>query len=250
MARTPYTTQTTERPAWYVAAPGRWRDWVNVLHPPYTLWNLAYVAVGAGLAPRVEGERLAGCLVAFGLAVGVAAHALDELRGRPLGTSIPTPSLLIAAALSLGGATAIGAVGIDRLGWPVAVFVVVGVVLVVGYNLELLGGRLHNDVVFAAAWGAFPVATGYYAQAGTIRPAAVAGMAFAFALSWAQRILSTQSRSLRRDAATVIGERVDRDGARHQIDRATLLGPLDRSLWALSWATVALGAALVLAHVR
>jgi hypothetical protein len=241
---------TAQRPAWYVAAPGRGRDWLNVLHPPYTLWHLAYVAIGAGLAPTVNGERLAGCLVAFGLAVGVAAHALDELRGRPLGTSIPAPSLLAAAGLSLAAATAIGVVGIARLGWPLVLFVVAGVVLVVGYNLELFGGRLHNDVVFAAAWGAFPVATGYYAQTETIRPAAIAGMAFAFGLSWAQRVLSTESRALRRDAVVVAGERVDRDGSRHRIGRASLLAPLDRSLWALSWATAALGAALVLAHVR
>jgi hypothetical protein len=245
----PDAAEEAGRPAWYVAAPGHWHDWVNVLHPPYTLWHLSYVAVGAGLAPRIDSERLAGCLIAFALAVGVAAHALDELRGRPLGTTIPGTSLVVAAALSLGTSTAIGAIGITRIGWPLTLFVAVGVILVVGYNFELFGGRLHNDVSFAAAWGAFPVATGYFAQTGTIRPAAVAGMVFAFGLSWTQRILSTESRTLRRDTRTVTGERISRNGTRHAMDQPSLLKPLDRSLKTLSWTTAALGLALVLVHV-
>jgi hypothetical protein len=205
--------KVADRPAWYFVPAGAWRDWLNVLHPPYTLWHLSYVAIGAGLADRINGERLAATLIAFALAVGVAAHALDELAGRPLGTSISSRALVIAAALSLAGAVAIGAVGVDRVGWYLLVFVAVGVTLVVGYNLELFGGKMHNTVTFAAGWGAFPVVTGYYAQTGTLRLPAIAGAAFAFGLSWAQRILSVESRALRRDVTVVVGERVLKDGS-------------------------------------
>src|ERR1700722_14055358 len=86
------------RPAWYAAAPGRAGDWVTVLHLPYTAWHLSFVLVGAGLATHVNVETLVGTLLAFGLAVGVAAHALDELHGRPLGTAIPAGALVAAAA--------------------------------------------------------------------------------------------------------------------------------------------------------
>ena len=40
---------TTSRPAFYALAPGGWRDYVTLLHPPYTLWHLSYVAIGAAL---------------------------------------------------------------------------------------------------------------------------------------------------------------------------------------------------------
>ena len=63
-----------------------------LLHPPYTLWHLSYVAIGATLAPRFDGGRLVATLLAFFLAVGVCAHALDELHGRPLRTTIPAGS--------------------------------------------------------------------------------------------------------------------------------------------------------------
>jgi hypothetical protein len=75
------TRVTASRPAFYALAPGGWRDYVTLLHPPYTLWHLSYVAIGAALAPHVEVERLVATLVAFFLAVGIGAHALDELNG-------------------------------------------------------------------------------------------------------------------------------------------------------------------------
>jgi hypothetical protein len=239
------------RPAWYASGPrGPWRDWWTVLHPPYTAWHLSYVLIGAGLAPHVDGARLAATLVAFALAVGISAHALDELRGRPLRTSIPSPVLAGAAAVSLAAAAGIGVAGIARVGWPLGVFILAGVILVLSYNLELWGGRLHHDVVFAAAWGAFPVLTAYYAQTDTLRVAALLGAAFAFGLSHAQRVLSWQARQLRRQVVAVEGHRTLLDGSRQDITRASLLRPYEQALVALSWSSCALGLALIAAHAR
>ena len=79
----------SERPAFYALSPGGWRDYWSLLHPPYTLWHLSYVAMGAATADAIELAWLGETLLAFFLAMGVAAHALDELNGRPLGTRIP-----------------------------------------------------------------------------------------------------------------------------------------------------------------
>jgi hypothetical protein len=234
------------RPAWYTPSKGRLRDWVSVLHPPYTAWHLSYVLIGAGLAPHLSVSRLLATLIAFALAVGVAAHGLDELRGRPLGTAIPGRVLTGVSAAALAGAVAMGALGIARVGWGVAVFIAGGVVLVVGYNLELFG--LHNDTTFALAWGGFPVLTAYYAQADTLRPAAVVAAVFAFGLSAAQRTLSTEARDLRRRVVSVSGQRTHRDGSVSPMSRESLLRPIERTLVTLSWTTCALGVAVVLAH--
>jgi hypothetical protein len=241
-------TGTETRPAWYAAQPGAWRDWVTVLHPPYTAWHLGYVLVGAGLARRVDFVRLAGTLLAFGLAVGVAAHALDELRGRPLRTRISSRALAVAAALALASAAVIGGIGIHVVGLGLLGFVVAGVVLVVGYNLELLGGRLHNDIVFAAAWGGFPVLTSFYAQTSSITVAAVAGAAFAYGASHAQRVLSAEARHLRRRVTSVSGVMASQAGEVRELTKASLLLPLERALRALSWSTCALGVAMVVAR--
>lgn len=237
------------RASWYAAAPGRWRDWVTVLHLPYTAWHLSYVLIGAALAPQLHLGRLGATVLAFALAVGVGAHGLDELRGRPLGTVIPNATLLGVSLVALAGAAAVGVVGVNRVGWGLVGFIAVGVVLVVGYNLELWGGRLHTDAVFALAWGAFPLLTSYYAQTGTVGPAALVAAAFAYWLSGTQRVLSTEARTLRRRVQRVTGELVGADGTRRRLTRQGLLAPVERSLATLSWATCALGIALVLAKV-
>src|SRR6185369_16267483 len=103
-------TAARPRPAFYALRPGGWRDYVTLLHPPYTLWHLSYVAVGAALAPRIDWPLLGWTTLAFFLAMGVGAHALDELQGRPLQTLIPARVLAVLAGASIAGACAIGAV--------------------------------------------------------------------------------------------------------------------------------------------
>ncbi len=194
---------TGERPAFYALEPGGWRDYWTLLHPPYTAWHLSYVAIGAGLAPELSLARLLWALAAFFLAMGVAAHALDELNGRPLRTRIPGAVLVALAALGLAGAVAIGIGAALAWGLGLLAFVPVGAFLVVAYNLELAGGRFHSDRWFALAWGGFPALAGYFVEAQTIRAEAVLAAAAATALSLAQRTLSTPARQARRAAGTV-----------------------------------------------
>jgi len=239
-----------ERAAFYAARPGGWRDWWTVLHPPYTAWHLAYVVIGACLAPVVNTTRLLATLLAFFLAVGVAAHTLDELHGRPLRTRIPGWALVGAAAVSLAGALALGIAGVVQVGWALVPFLVVGPVLVVGYNVEAFGGVIHNDVGFAAAWGAFPVLTAYVAQTGRLALAPVLAAVGAFGLSAAQRALSTPARMLRRRTSAVEGGLSMADGTTVPLDRAVLLAPLERALRALSWSIVLIAAGLAVARLR
>jgi len=218
------------RPTFYALARGGWRDYVTLLHPPYTLWHLSYVAVGAALAPHFHLNRMLWALLSFFLAMGVAAHALDELKGRPLRTRIPSAVLVAVAALSLLGACAIGVAAARAWGWWLLVFVIVGAAVVPLYNLEL---ALHNDWGFALTWGAFPALTGYFVEAQTLRVEAVAAAGDAFALSLAQRTLSTPVRQARRGRGTTAG-----------------VEPLERTLRLLTWASVVLAVALVAARLR
>ncbi|MHB1446250.1 MAG: hypothetical protein ACYCTI_00900 [Acidimicrobiales bacterium] len=236
------------RPAFYAAAPGGWRDWWSLLHPPYTVWHLSYVAIGAALAPHLDVARLGATLLAFLAAVGISAHAIDEVSSRPLGTAISRPVLMAAAAGGLVMALGLGVAGVVEVGWVLIPFMVIGPVLVLAYNAELFGGVVHTDAGFAAAWGAFPVLTAYVAQAGRLGWAAIAGAVGAFGLSFAQRSLSTPARMLRRRTVEVEGSLALSDGTSLQIDHALLLDPLERALRALSWAMVFLAAAVVLSR--
>jgi hypothetical protein len=234
-----------ERPAFYALRPGGWRDVVTLLHLPYTAWHLSYVAIGAALAPTFHGGRLVAALAAFFLAVGIGAHALDELQGRPLRTRLSDGALRAMAATSLTAAVGIGIAGCVIVSPTLLPFVVVGAFLAVAYNLELFGGRLHSDGWFALAWGAFPLLTGYWACALSLRAEAVLAAAACAALSLAQRRLSTPVRELRRRTEAVSGEQRLRDGTVRQLDAQSLAAPLDGALRALSVGMVLLAGALV-----
>jgi hypothetical protein len=234
-----------QRPAFYALQRGGWRDYVTLLHPPYTLWHLSYVAIGAALAPELPVGRLVWGLIAFFLALGLGAHALDELNGRPLDTSIPDRVLAGIAIVSIGGAAAIGIAA--SFAWTIWLlpFVVFGTFIVVAYNLELFAGRFHSDAWFVLAWGAFPALTAYVGAAETLRPVAVLGAAFAAAMSLAQRELSTRVRSVRRRADDVSGTIVYRDGSTEQVTAESLLRAPEAALRAMTFAVVLLAVALL-----
>jgi hypothetical protein len=218
---------------------------VTLLHAPYTAWHLSYVVVGACLAPSVHWWTLGLTVLAFALAMGIGAHALDELNARPLGTAIPSSVLVALAVASVALAAAVGvAVALDRTLW-ILPLVGVGAVLVPAYNLELLGGWVHTDLGFALAWGAFPVVTAYVAQAGAIRLEALLAAAWATLLSLAQRRLSTPARHVRRSVADVKGTITLRDGGSVRLAREDLVTAHEAALRLLTASTVVAAAALL-----
>ena len=204
--------KTGLRPAFYALPPGVWRDYVTLLHFPYTVWLLGHVVFGAAAAPALHHQRLAGAVLAFFLAVGLSAHALDEYRGRPLRTQIPDGHLLTIAGFSLTGALAIGALASAMISLWAIPFVLFGGFIVLAYNLELFQGRFHSDLWFGLAWGAFPALVGYWASAERLDAQAFLVAGGCFALSLAQRTLSSHARGLRRRARSVYGQIEFQDG--------------------------------------
>jgi demethylmenaquinone methyltransferase / 2-methoxy-6-polyprenyl-1,4-benzoquinol methylase len=225
-------------PAFYALAPGGWRDYWTLLHPPYTAWHLSYVLLGAALAPAPDPRVVLGALVAFGLAVGVGAHAFDELQGRPLGTRIPGPVLAGLGFLALGVSAALGVAASAFLGRGLLAFVVLGLLLVLGYGFEIK--PVHSDLGFAFAWGGFPVVVAAYAVGAPPLPTAVAA-AGATLLSLAQRRLSTRVRAVRRRATQVTGQISYRDGSSEMIDAPALIAVPEAGLRLLWLAAVLIG---------
>jgi hypothetical protein len=238
------------RPAFYALRPGGWRDLVTVLHPPYTAWNLANVCFGAAAATQIHTDRFVATLAAFFLAVGVSAHTLDELNGRPLKTELSDRTLTALAGGSLAGAIGIGIAGCIIVSPTLIPLVLAGGFFVLAYNLELFGGRFHTAFWLAFAWAAFPALTSWWVNTLSFADvqADVAGVLVAagcFGLVSVQRILSTPVRRLRRKTVSVSGEQRLEDGTVIPLTVAEISGPLDASLRGLSWAVVVLSIGLV-----
>jgi hypothetical protein len=241
--------ETQDRPAFYALSPGGWRDYWSLLHPPYTLWHLSYVTIGAALAPEIRVGWLLETLAAFFFAIGLAAHALDELNGRPLRTRIPDGVLRAIAVVGLAAAVGLGVHGAAEVSPWLWVFIVTGAFLVVAYNLEPFGGAVHSDLWFALAWGAFPVLTAYFAQTGAIRIEAVLAAMACAAVAAGQRALSTQVRRLRRSVQDVRGEFVLADGTTEPLDVASIRATPETALRWFSLAMPLLAIAFLVARL-
>ncbi len=222
--------KTEMKPAFYALEPGTWRDYVTLLHPPYTAWHLSYVVFGAAAAPVVHLDRLGGAVLAFFLAVGIGAHALDEIQGRPLRTRISDAFLVAIAAVSLLGALILGVIAALTISLWVIPLIMFGEFAVLAYNLELSGGQFHSDMWFAVAWGAFPALVGYWASAERLSLEAVLVAAACMALSLAQRALSKQVRLIRRKVRTLEGRMVFQDGHEENINVSSLLSAPEAAL--------------------
>jgi hypothetical protein len=233
------------RPAFYALEPGGWRDYLTLLHAPYTLWHLSYVAIGAALAPELTWERLLVALAAFFLAVGIGAHALDELNGHPLRTRLSDRTLVALSAVSIAGAVALGVYASVAYTLWLAPLVVAGAFIVCAYNLELFGGAFHSDFWFAVAWGSFPLVAAYLAVAERISVEALLAAVFAGFLSLAQRHLSTQVRTVRRRVVSVSGTLVLAGGEQEPLTEATLTKAPEAALRAMTVAVASLAVSLV-----
>ncbi|MDP9145086.1 MAG: hypothetical protein M3N43_10400, partial [Actinomycetota bacterium] len=122
-----------QRPAFYAPTGSVVGDIVSLLHVPYTLWHLSYVPIGAALAPTLDWTILAGTLVAFAFGLGIGAHALDEVKSRPLGTRLSDRALWLLGIGAMAVSLAIAVIGASVVSPWVIAWGVTGVILAVGY---------------------------------------------------------------------------------------------------------------------
>lgn len=233
----------SDGPAFYARSGSTIGDLVTLLHPPYTLWHLSYVVIGASLAPVLSFPLLGWTLLVFFLALGIAAHALDEVNGRPLRTGFSDGELWTMAVAALGAGAVIVAVAAVYLTPWVLAWATAGLLFAVGYPLER-PTVLHTDLGFAVAWGGYPVLVGFWVQAQEVTLTAIAAAVFAVLLSLAQRSLSTPARFVRRHAGTAVASFDESTW-----DRTQLLATWELPLRWLTLAAAALALALLASHI-
>jgi len=238
----------TRQPAFYARTGSLAGDLLTLLHLPYTAWHLSYVVLGAAVASEVDWLRLVGTLLAFFGGTGIAAHALDELNGRPLRTDLSDGALWALAALGFLTAAGITVVGVWLVSPWVMAWALAGFVLAAAYPLEWFGGWVHTDLGFALSWGAFPALVGAWAQAETLAAPALGVALVATLLSLTQRALSTPARHVRRRTDSAVVE-LRRGGHADYWTRDQLLDSWEFPLRLLTWSTIALAITLLLARI-
>jgi hypothetical protein len=181
--------------------------------------------------------------------VGIAAHALDEYTGRPLQTHISDRTLQVLAGAGLIGAVFLGLVGAVEVSAVLFPLIAFGAFIVLAYNLEMYGGWFHSDAWFAISWGAFPCATGFFAQGGTFRWPVIPVTLACLVLSAAQRRLSTPVRRLRRTVVALEGQMRLEDGTIVPLSDSVIRHAPEAALRAMASGAVFLAVGMVGARV-
>jgi len=167
-----YQDRTDE---WFVPKFGsrNFRRTIGILFLPYTSIVICFAALGS-LSGQFEIERLAAICIIYFLALGVSAHLLDAIGGKtkPWG-DLPKKKLWLISMIVLGIAFSIGMYYVFLDSPLLFVIGIVEVFFLFAYNLELFGGKFHNNASTIFSWAILPVFAGSAIQTNSITIEAV-----------------------------------------------------------------------------
>jgi len=167
-----YQDRTDE---WFVPKFGsrNFRRTIGILFLPYTSIVICFAALGS-LSGQFEIERLAAICIIYFLALGVSAHLLDAIGGKtkPWG-DLPKKKLWLISMIVLGIAFSIGMYYVFLDSPLLFAIGIVEVFFLFAYNLELFGGKFHNNASTIFSWAILPVFAGSAIQTNSITIEAV-----------------------------------------------------------------------------
>ena len=174
---------------------------IGILFLPYTCIVTSFAAWGS-LSGSFELDRLVAICLIYFLSLGVSAHFLDAVGGKtkPWG-NLPKRKLWIISMISLGIAFSIGlyyAFLDSPLLFPIGI--IEGFFLF-AYNLELFGGRFHNNISTIISWGILPVFAGSAIQTNSITVESIILAAVSALITYGLIITSRRYKELKRSYA-------------------------------------------------
>ena len=193
-----YKDRTDE---WFVPKFGsrNFRRTIGILFLPYTSIVTCFAALGS-LSGQFEIERLAAICIIYFLALGVSAHLLDAIGGKtkPWG-DLPKKKLWLVSMIALGIAFSIG-MYYAFLDSPL--LFVIGIIegcFLFAYNLELFGGKFHNNASTIFSWAILPVFAGSAIQTNSITIEAIMICGVSSIITYVLITTSRKYKHLRRD---------------------------------------------------
>lgn len=162
--------QSDRMSEWFVPKFGskNFRISIGILFLPYTSIVTCF-AIWGSLSQDFDITRLVSIALIYFLSVGISAHCLDAVGGRtkPWG-ELPKRKLFAIAMLALVVAFSIG---IYYAVMDAILLIPIGIIegfFLFAYNLELFGGKFHNNASTVFSWGILPVFAGSVIQTNSI----------------------------------------------------------------------------------
>lgn len=188
---------------WFVPQFGsrNFRLSVGILFLPYTGMVISF-GIWGSLSVEFSLDRVLAIGLLYFFAIGISAHCLDALgsKKKPWG-HLPKTKLLVASIISLLVACSIGLYFAFLDSWILIPIGILEVFFLFAYNLELFGGRFHNNAVFVISWGILPVLAGAVIQTNTITVETVVFCAIAALASYILIVTSRKYKALKQQNA-------------------------------------------------
>ena len=188
---------------WFVPnfGPVKFRAFVGLLFLPYTGMCISFTIIGSMISPTVYWDRVVAIFTIYFLALGISAHAADNLGSKkikPWGNYFSKLELKIMVIVGLSIAYIIG---IYYVITSVNLLLFIGIIeafFLFAYNFELFRGVFHNNFWFALSWGSLPLLAGYIMQTNTIAELPVILALFTFLVSLLEIRYSREYKEIKR----------------------------------------------------
>ncbi|MCV0411765.1 hypothetical protein [Nitrosarchaeum sp.] len=155
---------------WFVPkiGPKNFRIGIGMLFLPYTAIVTCFALWGS-LVTDFTLDRIVSIGIIYFLAVGVAAHFLDAVCGKtkPWG---PLPKRKI-TSIAISSLVIVFTIGLYYAFLDSPLLFPIGIIegfFLFAYNLELFGGKFHNNISTIISWGILPVFAGSAIQSNSI----------------------------------------------------------------------------------
>ena len=188
---------------WFVPKFGskNFRLSIGILFLPYTGIVVSF-AIWGSLSVEFSLDRLVFIGLLYFFAIGVSAHCLDALgsKKKPWGY-ISHTKLWLATIISLIISFSIGLYYIFLDSWLLLPIGLIEGFFLFAYNLELFGGKFHNNPSFVISWGVLPVFAGSAIQTNTISVETIVFSVIAGLVSYILIVTSRKYKSLKQQNA-------------------------------------------------
>ena len=200
---------------WFVQrfGPLKFRAFIGMLFLPYTGMCISFTIIGSMLSESIAWDRVLSIFIIYFLALGVSAHAADNLGSKkikPWGNFFSTFELRL---MVIGGLSVSYILGIYYIITFAPLLLIIAIIegfFLFAYNFELFNGLFHNNFWFAVSWGSLPLLAGFVIQTNSISVLSLISSIMAFLLAYTEIRISRKYKELKRKPQDVVDYKVEK----------------------------------------
>jgi hypothetical protein len=194
---------------WFVPrfGPLKFRAFIGMLFLPYTGMCISFAIIGSMLSESISWDRVISIFIIYFLALGVSAHAADNLGSKkikPWGNFFSTFELRL---MVIGGLSVSYILGIYYIITFAPLLLIIAIIegfFLFAYNFELFNGLFHNNFWFAVSWGGLPLLAGFVIQTNSISVLSLISSIMAFLVAYIEIRISRKYKELKRKPQDVV----------------------------------------------